>query len=101
MVILRIVLHLRITLATATPDGGPSIGAVGAVAMAVILTVAVVGAIMLAVAARRAATGGRDSGHSLRPYVDRSRKAGGPPTDAWSEAGRRMPVPPREREDRT
>jgi hypothetical protein len=87
-------------LATAPPEGGPSGGAVSAVAIAVILTVTVVGAIMLAIAARRAAMGGRDSGRSLRPYVDRARRESGLPTDAWSEAGRRMPVPPR-KEDRT
>lgn len=66
--------------------------------MAVILTVVIVGAVMLAVAARRSAMGARDSAGSLRPHVGRSRKAGDPPGDAWSEAGRRMPVPPRDGE---
>lgn len=98
MVILRIVLHLRMLSATAPPPGGNVSVGVSAVAMAVILTLAVVGAVMLAVAVRRTGMGGRDSRAHLRPYVDRARKAGGTPTDAWSEAGRRMPVPPREEE---
>lgn len=100
MVILRIVLHLRMLLAGAPPSGGNLSFGVGAVAMAVILMLAVVGAIMLAIAARRTAMGGRDSRSQLRHSIDRARKAGEAPTDAWREAGRRMPVPPREREDR-
>lgn len=100
MVILRTVPHLRLMLQSAPPDGGPSGGAVSAVAMAVILTVVLVGAITLAVALRRTAMGGGDSSRSIRPYTDRARTRGEPPADAWTEAGRRMQVPPRE-EDRT
>lgn len=100
MVILRMVSHLRMLLATAPPSGADVSFGVSAVAMAVILMIAVVGAIMLAIAARRTAIGGRDSRAHLRTSLDRLGKAGEAPADAWSEAGRRMPVPPRE-EDRT
>lgn len=101
MVILRMVSHLRMPLAPAPPSGADASFGVSAVAMAVILTVAVVGAIMLAIAARRTAMGGRDSRAHLRSSSGRARKAADTPTDAWSEAGRRMPVPPREEENRT
>lgn len=98
MVILRTVLDLRIMLATAPSSGSAVRVGVSAVVMAIILTLAVVGAIMLAIAARRTAMGGRDSRTRLRPHIDRTRRAGERPTDAWSEAGRRMPVPPPDEE---
>ena len=102
MVILRIVLHLKMLTATTTaPTGGTSAsGAASAVVMAIILTLVIIGAIMLAIAARRTAMGGRNAGAHVRHDIGRARKAGIRPTDAWSEAGRRMPVPPPE-EDRT
>jgi hypothetical protein len=98
MVILRTVLDLRIMLVTAPPSGSAVSVGLSAVAMAIILTLVVVGAIMLAIAARRTALGGGDSRARLRPHIDRTRRAGERPTDAWSEAGRRMPVPPRDGE---
>jgi hypothetical protein len=101
MVILRAVLYLRMPLATAPPPGSAVSVGVSAVVMVIILTIVVVGTVMLAIAARRAAMGGRDSSARLRPHVDRTRKAGDRPTDAWSEAGRRMPVPPPEEEERS
>ena len=101
MVILRMVSHLRMLLATAPPSGADVSFGLSAVAMAVILMVAVVGAIMVAIAARRTAMGGGDSRSHLPSSRGRMRGAGEAPTDAWSEAGRRMPVPPREEEDGT
>lgn len=98
MVILRVVLHLRMPLAAPPAQGSSVDGAVSALAMTVILTVVVGGAIMIAIAARRAATGGRGAGASLDPSASARRKAAVPPADAWSEAGRRMPVPPRDKE---
>lgn len=100
MVILRIVLHLKMPLAAAPPEGTSAGGAASAVIMMIILTLVIIGAIMLAIAARRTSMGGRDSSADLRTFISRTRKAGSRPTDAWSEAGRRMPVPPPE-EDRT
>ena len=93
--------HLRMLLATAPPSGADVSFGLSAVAMAVILMVAVVGAIMVAIAARRTAMGGRDSRAHLPSSRGRMRGAGEARPDAWSEAGRRMPVPPREEEDRT
>lgn len=100
MVILRTVLHLQMLLATAPPDGASVGSAAVAVVMAIILTLVLVGAIMMAIAARRTAMGGRDSSANLRHHIERSVRRGSRPTDAWSEAGRRMPIPPPE-EDRT
>ncbi|MBU3728291.1 MAG: hypothetical protein FGM37_03455 [Phycisphaerales bacterium] len=91
-------LDLQMLLATVPSDGTPVSGAAGTVVMTIILTLVITGAIMLAVAARRSAMGGRDSSGGLRPRMDRMRKPGDPPMDAWREAGRRMPVPPREGE---
>lgn len=100
MVILPIVLHLQVLIATAPTEGSSASGAASAVVMTIILTIVVIGAIMVAIAARRTAIGGRDSGAGLGPRIDRTRNVGSPSADAWSEAGRRMPVPPPE-EDRT
>lgn len=100
MVILRTVLHLQMLIATAPTEGTSASGGASAVVMTIILTLVIIGAIMLAIAARRTAMGGRDPGTHLRTSIDRTGRAGSRPTDAWSEAGRRMPVPPRE-EDRT
>jgi hypothetical protein len=94
MVILRVVLHLRLLLATAPPSGSAVSIGVSAIAMVIILTVVVVGTVMLAIAARRMATGRRDYSPPARPPIGRARTAGERPVDAWSEAGRRMPVPP-------
>jgi hypothetical protein len=99
MVILRAVLHLRLMLATAPPTGNTVGTTVSALAMAIILTVAVVGAVMLAIAARRTAMGSSGTSAHRRPRIDRARKSGERPIDAWSEAGRRMPVPPPERRE--
>lgn len=99
MVILRVVLHLRLLLATTPPPGSTVSIGISALAMVIILTVVVVGTVMLAIAARRAAMGGRDSSARLRPHIGGSRKAAERPTDAWSEAGRRMPIPPRDEEE--
>jgi hypothetical protein len=98
MVILHGVNHLRTLLGIVAPEGSAVGGAVSSVAMAVMLTIVVVCSIMLAIAVRRSAMGGGVSGQGPRPHVGRSGKAREAPTDAWSEAGRRMPVPPREDE---
>ena len=69
---------------------------VSGIAMAIILAVVGVGAIMVAVAARRAATRGSGSGRHSGARTGGARRNDGAATDAWAEAGRRMPVPPRE-----
>lgn len=99
MVILHGVNHLRTLLGTVAPEGSVAGGAMISVAMAIILTVVIIGSIMLAIAVRRTAMGGGLSGQGTRPHIDRARKGRETPKDAWSEAGRRMPVPPRD-EDR-
>lgn len=98
MVILRIVVHLRMQLDTAPPAGSTVTGALSIAAMSVILTIVIVGAVLLARAARRSVMGDSHSGGSLRPRKDRARRGGDAPRDAWTEAGRRMPVPPPEEE---
>lgn len=98
MVILRMVVHLRMQLGTAPPAGSTVTGAVSIAVMSVILTIVIVGAVLLARAARRSAMGDSHSGGSHRPHAGRSRRDGDAPRDAWTEAGRRMPVPPPEEE---
>ena len=98
MVILRVVVHLRMQLDTAPPAGSTVTGAVSITVMSVILTIVIVGAVLLARAARRSAMGDRHAGRSLRPHTGRSGRGDDAPRDAWTEAGRRMPVPPPEEE---
>ncbi len=98
MVILRVVLHLRLLMATTPPPGSTVSIGISALAMVIILTV-VVGTVMLAIATRRMATGRRDCGPPAGPSIGRARTARERPVDAWSEAGRRMPVPPREEDE--
>jgi hypothetical protein len=96
MVILRAMTHVGLPMAAVPASPSDMSRLVSGIAMAIILTVVGVGAIMVAIAARRAATRGSGSGRHSSTRAGGVRRAGGDPTDAWTEAGRRMPVPPRE-----